>query len=56
MNAQQLQSVTVEAKIIRKDGTVEDLGEVAAWHRNPVRQAINRVLRRGVATVHNPKE
>lgn len=36
MNAQQLQSVTVEAKVIRKDGTVEDLGTVAAWaHEDP---------------------
>lgn len=52
MNSTQVQSVTVEAKIIRADGTVEDLGEVARMDRNPVRQLFNRVLRRGTVTVH----
>jgi hypothetical protein len=47
MNAQQLQSVTVEAKVIRKDGTVEDLGTVAQWDRHPLRNLVNRVFGKG---------
>lgn len=27
----------ITARIIRVDGTVEDLGEIAYWHKNPVR-------------------
>lgn len=28
----------IEAKIIRADGTVEDLGVINYWHRNPLRR------------------
>lgn len=54
-NVSQLQSVTVEAKVIRKDGTVEDLGEVAAWHRNPFLNAFKRALGRGTVTTTKEK-
>lgn len=30
--------VSVEAKVIRADGTVEDLGAIAFWHANPLRR------------------
>lgn len=29
---------TVSARVIRADGTVEDLGVIAAYHRNPLRR------------------
>lgn len=32
--------ITVEATIIRADGTREELGEVAHWDRSRVRQAV----------------
>jgi hypothetical protein len=32
----QRKRVTVEATIIRADGTRENLGIVSAWHRNPL--------------------
>ena len=35
--------VTVEARVIRKDGRVEDLGVIAYWHRNPLRRIWWRV-------------
>lgn len=28
-------SVELEAKVTRADGTVEDLGVIATWHKNP---------------------
>jgi hypothetical protein len=34
-----LTSQSVEAKVIRRNGTVEDLGTIAYWHRSPVRRA-----------------
>lgn len=37
--------VTVEAKVIRADGRVEDLGAVAYWHRNPIKRAAWRIKR-----------
>ena len=33
-----LNQVSVEARVIRRDGTVEDLGAVAFWHKNPLRR------------------
>lgn len=29
---------TVEATVIRADGTVQHLGTIAYWHRNPLRR------------------
>jgi hypothetical protein len=36
-------SVTVEAVVIRADGTREDLGVIARWHRNPFRRLLWRL-------------
>ena len=36
--AKQLTAVSVQAKVIRRDGSVEDLGQLAYWHRNPLRR------------------
>lgn len=33
----------IEAKIIRADGTIEDLGVVGYWHRNPFKRWMFRV-------------
>jgi hypothetical protein len=41
----QAKMVSVEARVIRADGTVEDLGTVAYWHRNPLRRLIHKVRR-----------
>lgn len=37
--------VSVEAKVIRADGRVEDLGVVAFWHRNPFKRLAWRIRR-----------
>ncbi len=33
-----IQEATIEAKVIRANGTVEDLGVISYWHRNPLRR------------------
>lgn len=33
-----VRQVSVEGRIIRKDGTVEELGQIAFWHANPLRR------------------
>jgi len=35
----QAKSVAMQAVVTRADGTVEVLGTVAYWHRNPLRRA-----------------
>lgn len=35
--------VSLEATVIRADGSVEHLGEVAVWHRNPLARAWNNI-------------
>jgi len=30
--------VSIEAVVIRADGTREDLGTISYWHRNPIRR------------------
>lgn len=30
--------LSIEAVVIRADGTVEDLGVVSYWHKNPLRR------------------
>ncbi len=37
--------VSVEAKVIRADGRIEDLGVVAYWHRNPFKRLAWRIKR-----------
>lgn len=46
-DARAAQSVTVEAVVIRADGTREDLGRVAYWHRNWFRRVLWRISREG---------
>lgn len=38
--------ITLEAVVIRADGTREDLGTIAYWHKNPLKRLIHR-LRHG---------
>lgn len=33
-----VRQVSVEARVIRADGTVEELGTIAYWHKNPLRR------------------
>lgn len=35
-----IQEASIEAVVIRKDGTREDLGVVAYYHRNPLKRAM----------------
>lgn len=42
-----LREVTIEAVVIRKDGTREDLGIVSSWHKNPVIRLIRRIKGHG---------
>lgn len=37
--------VSIEARVIRADGTVEDLGAIAFWHRNPLKRLAWRIAR-----------
>lgn len=46
-SAQQPTSVEVEGVIIRADGTREELGRLAYYHRNPVRRWLGRMRQRG---------
>jgi hypothetical protein len=36
--------VTLAAKVIRVDGSVEDLGTIAYYHKNPVRRLLWRLF------------
>lgn len=36
ITAKTITSVIIEAKVIRVDGTVEDLGTICHYHRNPL--------------------
>lgn len=40
-----IKRISLEATVIRANGTVEPLGEIAVWHRNPLRRAWTRVTR-----------
>lgn len=41
-----VKSATMSAKIIRADGTEEDLGVIAEWHRNPFRRIVSALKQR----------
>jgi hypothetical protein len=41
-----LREITIEAVVIRADGTREDLGEIAGWHKNPLVRAVKAVKRK----------
>ena len=36
---------SIEAVIMRADGTIERLGVVSYWHRNPLKRALWRIRR-----------
>lgn len=38
------ESVAVEATVIRRDGSREELGQVAYWHRNPIKRWLGQRL------------
>lgn len=43
------EQITLRAVITRSDGTVEDLGEIAFWHKNPIIRAwvqVKNIFRR----------
>lgn len=42
-----VKAASVEATIIRADGTVEHLGRVAYYHRNPLRRLLWRLSKEG---------
>lgn len=35
---QPIEKVELEAVVIRADGSTEDLGVIAVWHRNPIKR------------------
>jgi len=39
----QIKQATIEAVVIRKDGTREDLGVVSYWHKNPLKRLLWRL-------------
>lgn len=51
---EQIKSVGLEAVVIRADGTREDLGTIAYWHKNPLRRLFYRLTHRrgGRIVVH----
>lgn len=38
-------NITIEAVVTRADGSIEDLGVVSYWHKNPLMRALYRVRR-----------
>lgn len=38
VTTQSVREASFSAVVIRADGTREDLGEIAYWHRNPLRR------------------
>ena len=46
MNSNQgIKSIVWEAVVTRADGTVENLGEIAYWHKNPFKRAFKKIKR-----------
>jgi hypothetical protein len=45
MNVEQQQEITLEATVIRADGTVEDLGEIASSRDGTISDAVYRRVR-----------
>lgn len=38
-----LREVTIEATVIRADGTREELGQISYWHKSRVKRLTNRL-------------
>lgn len=47
-----VKSVSLEAKVIRADGSVKDLGRIAYFHSNPLRRLGARVRGQGRAHIN----
>lgn len=41
-----VESIEIEAVVIRANGTREDLGTIVAWHKNPLRRLVWRLTKR----------
>lgn len=41
-----VKQITLEAVVIRADGTREDLGVVSYWHKNPLRRLAFKLKRK----------
>lgn len=41
-----VKSISLEAKIIRASGEVEDLGTISYWHRNPLVRMTEKLKRK----------
>ena len=39
----QVKQMELEARIIRADGSIEDLGVITYWHSNPIKRLIWRI-------------
>lgn len=39
------QYASLRATVIRADGSIEDLGEIAYYHRNPIKRLLWRIRR-----------
>ena len=39
----QVKSAEISAKIIRADGSVEELGSISYWHANPFKRAAYKI-------------
>lgn len=46
LSAKTVVETEIEAVVIRKDGTRENLGTVSYWHRNPLRRLWARLTRK----------
>lgn len=41
-----IREVTIEAVVIRKDGSREELGVISSWHKNPLVRLARKLRRR----------
>lgn len=46
----QVKEIALEAVIIRADGSQEELGRIAYWHRNPVKRFVAKLT--GLGGIH----
>lgn len=44
-NVQGIKSITFEGIVTRADGTVEDLGVISYWHKNPLKRLSYKIKR-----------
>lgn len=48
----QAKQITLEAVVIRADGTREDLGTVSYWHKNPLMRLLHRIRHGKTGTIN----